>query len=236
LASPPERDEAIRVLAASPMLSGLPGEDLEALYDIALPKRAGKGETVFVEGETSRGFFAVVRGRVKLMKLSPAGKEQILHVHGPGGTFAEAALAEGATYPASAVALEESRMLLFPRTEFQRLLGRRPALATNLIARLSQRLRQMTVLIEDLSLREAPARFARYLLDLAGGEPKAGERVRLPIAKGELASLLGTRSETLSRVQRRLADAGAIRVKGAEVTILLPEPLLELADGENPGI
>jgi CRP/FNR family transcriptional regulator len=236
LTSGPTREETIRVLADSEMFSGLPEQDLDALHGIALPKRAAKGETIFVEGARATGFFAVVTGRVKLLKLSAAGKEQILHVHGPGGTFAEATLTEGATYPATAEAIEDTRYLLFPRADFQRLLGRRPALATNLIARLSQRLRQMASLVEDLALREAPGRLARYLLDLAGADPAPGEVVRLPIPKGELASLIGTRGETLSRVQRRLADAGVIGVRGAAVTLLRPDLLLEIADGENPGI
>lgn len=232
----PTREETLRALADSDMFSGLPEEDLDALHGIALPKRAAKGETIFVEGAPAKGFFAVVTGRVKLLKLSAAGKEQILHVHGPGGTFAEATLTEGATYPATAEAIEDTRCLLFPRAGFQRLLGKRPALATNLIARLSQRLRQMAALVEDLALREAPGRLARYLLDLAGPDPSPGDAVRLPIPKGELASLIGTRSETLSRVQRRLADTGAIRVRGAVVTLVMPDLLIGIAAGENPGI
>jgi len=232
----PDRGALLRLLGGTDLLRGLPEEDLDALLGIALRKRPGKGERIFGEGARSEGFFLVVRGAVKLMKLSPAGKEQILHVHGPGEFFAEAALGEGATYPASAEATEPAFLLAFPRAAFERLLGERPVLAMNLIARLSGRLRQMTALVEDLSLREAPSRLARYLLLLAGDEPRPGDVVRLPMRKGELASLLGTRGETLSRILRRLADAGAIGVRGADVEILEPETLADLADGENPGI
>lgn len=221
----------LSVLARPPMFRGLPVEDLSALADIGLPRSFAKGESLFVEGRPSSGFFVVLLGSLKLYKLSFAGKEQILHVHGPGETFAEATLPEGARYPASAQALEDCRVLLIPRADFQRLLGRRPALATNLIARLSQRIRQMVALVEDLSLREAPARLARYLLEIAGDDPKAGAVVTIPMLKGELASLLGTRQETLSRVFRKLSDAEVIEVRGADVVILDPGRLLDAADG-----
>jgi CRP/FNR family transcriptional regulator len=226
-------DDAVALMEGSPLFRGLEREDLAALASIGLPKTLGKGEVLFVEGSQSRGFFLVLSGGVKLFKMSPAGKEQILHVHPPGEIFAEGTLFEGATYPASASATEDSRVLLFLRADFQRLLAKRPAVATNLIARLSQRLRQMAALVEDLSLREAPSRLARYLIDLAGDEAMPGTVVRLGIKKGELASLLGTRGETLSRLFRRLGEASVIRVQGSEVTILDPERLEDLAAGET---
>ena len=228
--------DAIELIRRSPLFQGLSEEDLAALATIGVPKSLAKGEVLFVEGAPSRGFFLVLEGAVKLAKVSPTGKEQILHVHGRGDVFAEGTLGEGATYPASAMATEGSRLLLFLKADFARLLVSRPAFATNLIARLSQRLRQMAALVEDLSLREAPSRLARYLIERAGDEIERGAVVRLGIRKGELASLLGTRSETLSRLFRRLGEAGIIDVRGAEVTILDPDRLEDLASGEIDGV
>jgi CRP/FNR family transcriptional regulator len=230
-----DREAVLDVLANSPLLCGLPAEDLAALVRIVVVRAIGKGHPVFLEGAPSDGFFLVLSGKVKVVKLSPAGKEQTLHVHGRGEPFAEAALEEGACYPATALAVEDARVALVPRREFQRLLARRPAIATNLIARLSLRVRQMVALVEDLALREAPARLARYLLDLAGDEAGPGDAVTLPIRKVELAALLGTRQETLSRVLRRLSDSRVIRVRGAKVALLDPERLADIASGESAG-
>ncbi|MCU0724730.1 MAG: Crp/Fnr family transcriptional regulator [Planctomycetes bacterium] len=228
-----DRSALLDLLSRSPLFRGLPGEDLSALAGIVVPRVVAKGEPVFLEGAPSEGFFLVFVGKVKIVKLSPAGKEQTLHVHGRGEPFAEAALEEGARYPATAIAVDDSRVVLVPRREFQRLLAKRPAIATNLIARLSQRIRQLVALVEDLALREAPARLARYLLDLAGEGAEAGAAVMLPIRKVELAALLGTRQETLSRALRKLADRRVIRVRGAKVTLLDPNRLADLAAGET---
>jgi len=235
-ASKPDRDRTIEILGDTPLFRGLGEDDLRALVAIGVAKQHARGEMIFHEGDPSRGFYVVLVGRVKLFKLSPAGKEQILHVHGAGEPFAEAALEEGATYPASATATDPAVALRFPRRAFQQLLGERPVLATNLIARLSHRLRRMTALVEDLSLREAPSRLARYLFDLAGESPAVGAVVTLPMKKGELASLLGTRGETLSRIFRRLFENDVIQVQGSEVRIVDPVRLRMVADGELPGI
>lgn len=229
----PSIEDAVALMSGSPLFRGLAREDLTALASIGLPKGLSKGEILFMEGSASSGFFLVLKGKVKLYKMSPGGKEQILHVHAPGEIFAEGTLHEGATYPATAAATEDSQVLLFLLLDFQRLLGKRPAVATNLIARLSQRLRQMAGLVEDLSLREAPSRLARYLLGRSDGEVFPGTVVKLGIRKGELASLLGTRGETLSRIFRRLTEAGVIQVSIAEVTIFDPQRLQDLADGES---
>jgi len=225
-------NDAIRIMRQTPLFRGLGEDDLEAIRGIAGSRTYAKGQTVFRELQEAEGFFLVLEGQVKLFKLSPAGKEQILHIHDAGGTFAEATLAAGSRYPASAVATVDSTVLCFPRSNLTALVGRRPAIAMNLIARLSQRLRQMATLVEDLSLREAPARLARYLLELAGDDAGSDVVVTLPVKKGELASYLGTRGETLSRVFRKLSEAGVIAVNGAAVTINDPEHLTDIADGE----
>ncbi len=231
----PRRAKLSALLARTPLFRGLSPEDLEALRAIGRGRALRRGEVLFLEGVPAEGFFLVVAGRVKLYKMSAGGKEQILHVHGPGEVFAEGVLYEGAVYPASAAATEDARVVLFPRRRFQRLLAERPVLATNLIARLGSRLRQLADLVEDLSLKEAPSRLARYLLELPSRQGAGGPVVTLRIPKGELASLLGTRRETLSRLFRKLSDAGLIEVRGSRITVLDPFRLEAIADGEVPG-
>lgn len=221
-------------LGRVPLFAGLSDEDLRAVAAIGRVRRVARGEPLFLAGQEAEGFWVVLAGGVKLAKLSPAGKEQILHVHGAGETFAEAVLAEGMRYPVGAYATEDgTEALLVPRRDFQALLGRRPVLATNLIARLSQRLREMATIVEDLALREAPARLARYLLDLAGADADPGAAVTLPMKKGELAALLGTRQETLSRALRHLSDLDLIEVEGQTIVLLDPDGLQDAAEGES---
>ncbi|MDX9710554.1 MAG: Crp/Fnr family transcriptional regulator, partial [Trichloromonas sp.] len=167
--------------------------------------------------EIAAGFFIVGTGKVKVFKLSPEGKERILHIVHPGGTFAEAAIFGSGTYPAYAQPLEASQLIFFPKREFLDLLHSDSQLAINMIAGLSRFLRQFANQIEELTFKDVPARLARYLLDLAGDE---AEQVELPISKSQLASKLGTVSETLSRTFRKLTKDDLIVVRGKVIELL----------------
>ncbi|MGD8366154.1 MAG: Crp/Fnr family transcriptional regulator [Desulfobacterales bacterium] len=219
------------ILAEAPIFHGLTGEDLGRIRAVAVDRFYDRGKAVFFEGDPGDGFFVVVDGRVKIYKLSPEGKEKILHIYGPGQPFGEVPVFAGKRFPANAQALVKSRLLFFPRSGFIRLITENPSLALNMLAVLSGRLRQFTVQIENLALKEVPARLASYLVYLAK-EQDAAEAVTLDISKGQLASLLGTIPETLSRIFARMSGAGLIEVEGKRIALLDMEGLVALADQE----
>jgi len=188
-----------------------------------------KGETIFSEGEEGNGFYVGITGRVKIFKLSAEGKEQILHFFGPGDPFGEVPVFTGQHFPANAEAIEESRVLFFPRKSFTDLIRRNPSLALNMLAILSKRLRRFAGLIDDLSLKEVPGRLAAYLLYLSD-QNKGSKNLELTITKAQLASLLGTIPETLSRILGKLSGQGLIETDGRRIRILNPEALQELAE------
>ena len=206
-------------LAGIPLFSGLSGEQTDALARIGLRRSSRKGERIFSEGDEGTGFYVVVAGRVKISKVSAEGKEQILHFFGPGESFGEVSVFTGQGFPADAVAAAQTALLFFPRTSFIALIRNDPALALNMLAQLSQRLRQFAGLIEDLSLKEVPERLAKYLLYLSSRDGDAGTS-ELDVSKGQLASLLGTIPETLSRILTKMNRQGLIRSRGAQITIL----------------
>lgn len=210
-----------------PLFAGLGEADLVALQEISRVRECPRGELLFSEGEAAEGFFVVLDGKVKVYKLSAEGKERILHIVHPGGTFAEAAIFGNGLYPAYAEPLLPSRLLFIPKDGFLRLLASNSRIAINMIAGLSRFLRQFAQQIEELTFKDVPSRLASYLLDLAGGKRTT---VELPIAKSQLASNLGTVSETLSRTLRKLSDDDLIRVDGKRVEILDVVRLEELAD------
>ncbi|NOY13794.1 MAG: Crp/Fnr family transcriptional regulator [Deltaproteobacteria bacterium] len=209
------------------LFSGVTDADLELLSTVCRLRNYSRGEILFEQGEDASGFYVVASGRVKIYKLSPEGKERILHIVLPGNTFAEAAIFADGCYPAFAEPLESSRLLFFPKHEFLELLHQHSQIAINMIGGLSKFLRQFTTQIEDLTFRDVPARLARYLAEI-GGEEKPS--VTLPFSKTQLASNLGTVSETLSRTFRKLSDEEIISVQGKTIEILDVERLLELAD------
>lgn len=208
-----------RILSQSFLFQGLSDPYLKQVAGIALGRDYPKGETIFVEGDEGSGFYLVANGLVKVFKASPDGKEQILHILGPGEPFGEVAVFAGRRFPASAEALADSHLLFFPRKAFVSLVSAHPALALNMLAVLSLRLRQFTVQVENLSLKEVPARLAGYLLVLSR-EQGGKDHVTLSISKGQLASLLGTIPETLSRIFLKMKGQGLIEVSGPIIRLL----------------
>ncbi len=213
-----------------PLFEGLPPDQLADLASIAAEKSFTRGQTIFSEGDPGTGFYVVVSGRVKIYKISAEGKEQILHIFGAGEPFGEVPVFEGRRFPAHAISLDDSTFLYFPRPAFINLIKSNPSLALNMLAVLSRRLRRFTVLVDDLSLKEVPGRLAAHLLYLSAGQKKADD-VELEIPKGQLAGLLGTIPETLSRILTKMVKQGFVQSEGARIKIVDRTGLEELAEG-----
>lgn len=220
----------IERIGTIPLFEGLPRDQLADLDSIAVEKSFARGQTIFSEGEPASGFYVVAFGRVKIYKISVEGKEQILHIFGPGEPFGEVPVFEGRRFPAHAIALDEARFLYFPRPAFIDLIKRNPSLALNMLAVLSRRLRRFTVLVDDLSLKEVPGRLAAHLLYLSNTQAEANI-LELEIPKGQLAGLLGTIPETLSRILTKMVKQGFIESDGPNITIVDREGIQELAEG-----
>jgi CRP/FNR family transcriptional regulator len=214
------------LLANSLLFGGLPDEQLKKIAAIAVTKHYDKGASIFFEGEPGIGFYMVTQGKVKIFKTSFDGKEQILHFFGPGEPFGEVPVFRGNPFPANAEAMSEPAGLFFPRTEFVALITAHPSLALNMLAVLALRLRRFVIQVEHLSLKEVPGRLASYL-DYLMQEQQRQDRVILDIPKGQLASLLGTSSETLSRIFNKMSEEGLIRVEGKTIFILNIQGLRE---------
>ena len=220
-------------IAAIPLFHGLTPKHYDELAMIVIDQVVPRGQMIFSQGDDATGLYVVVSGRVKIFKLSLEGKEQILHLFGAGEPIGEVAVFAGEKFPANAEALEESRLFFFPRPAFIDLIRTYPSVALNMLAVLSLRLRKFTSLIEDLSLKEVPGRPAAYILYLGEGKKEAAE-VDLDVSKNQLASLLGTIPETLSRILARMARDGFIELSGQRrIRILNRKGLEELASGER---
>jgi len=201
------------------LFEGLTEEQRTSLSRIALHRSYNKGQVIFSEGDEGSGFYVVISGRVKVFKLSSEGKEQILHIFGPGDPFGEVSVFSGTVFPACADAFEESSVLYFPREGFIRLTREDPSLSLNMLAVLSKRLRMLAALVDSLSLKEVPERLAAHLLYLSTSKNDSSE-IELDISKGQLAGLLGTIPETLSRIFTKMAREGLLRSEGSRIVIL----------------
>lgn len=222
------------LLRRCPLFAGLKEEDLKRIRAIASLKQIEKREILFSDGEEAKGFYVILSGKIKLYKVSPEGKEQILHVVSAPDAFAEATLFLEGSYPAFAEALTDCQLLFFPKRDFIQFLEKNLQLSINMIVTLSHYVKRFASLIEELSLKEVSSRVAKYLLDLSlrlSKEGKSPREVELDLTKTQLALKLGTISETLSRTLAKMKAKGIIDVKKNKMIILNREALEELASG-----
>jgi CRP/FNR family transcriptional regulator len=173
---------------------------------MAVVRQFQRGQVIFREGDACPGVFVVGEGLVRIFRIAPNGKEHVLHLVPPGGTFAEVAAIGGFRCPAFAEALENTRCALLPADPFARALRDDHQLCLQLLTGMAMWVKHLVGLVEDVTLRDAAGRVARYLLSVAD----ASGRVTLPSLKKHLASHLNLTSETLSRTLRRLGEGGLI--------------------------
>jgi len=202
-----------------------------AIRNFSIRRTFRAGETVFREGEPAAGFFVVLNGRVKVYKLSVSGEERILHVISEGGSVAEAVLVGGIErYPAFAETLTDSELLYVPKRQFLDLMRRHFDLSLSVLASLSEKLRFFNSLIEELSLKSASSRMAKYFLDTA--VQRNSDQFELDIRKNELAARLGIVPETFSRIARKMSVRRILQLRKKHVRILDRARLECLSSGE----
>jgi CRP/FNR family transcriptional regulator len=224
-----KRAAIINTLRSCQLFAGLPVEDLGNVAAITVTKQIEKGELLFREGEPSYGFYIVQRGTINVHRVGPDGKEQVIRVFRAGESFAEATLTSEKGNPADARALEPSQVLLVRKSEFISLLRHYPELAIRMLASMSQHLRALVGLLEDLTSKDVEARLANWLIKRCTGKECQGPvPIELPTTKRLLAAELGTVSETLSRTLAKFREQKLIQVKGRVVTVLSPARLSAL--------
>lgn len=209
-----------------PFFAGLDEQTLATLALGAVQQRYAPGSIVFLEGDAGRGLSFLAEGRLKVVKLSPEGREQVLRVFGPGETFNEIGAFASHANPATAIALVESVIWLLDRQTLKQLLRANPELAERLIENMANRVVELANLVADLSLRTVTGRLARLLLDEVVDDVLPLPRWR---TQSELAAQLGTVADVVQRALRTLQAEGAIAVHRAEIRVLSRERLRSLA-------
>ncbi|MBD2338664.1 Crp/Fnr family transcriptional regulator [Calothrix sp. FACHB-156] len=204
-------------LRKTPIFQNVLDEQLQALANIAILQTYKRGKTVFLEGDEGTGFFIVKSGRIKVFKVAKDGKEQILHIFTAEEHFAEVPTFDGGHYPASAAAIENSEVVFVPRTAFLMVIQQHPDLAIAILATFARHLRKLTYLVDTLSFQEVPERLGNYLLTLS--DRTGNDVVELDLPKRQLAALLGTIPETLSRAFYKLSQEGIIEMNGSSIRL-----------------
>jgi CRP/FNR family transcriptional regulator, dissimilatory nitrate respiration regulator len=215
------------------LFRGVSAENLKLLASRAMYKKFKSGDLVIGEADQIRAFYVVIAGQLKLYKSSAEGREQTLSLLSPGDPFGLCTAFAMDSFPASAMSIEESAVLIIPGELMEDIARKEPALLFNIIQILSQRLKDSMTLIESLALKEIPERLSAFLLHaVSGNTGEKKNKLELTISHRELSKILGATPEALSRSFRKLINDGILAVDGRVITILNRTVLEELAQGD----
>ena len=214
-----------------PLLRPLSHGQLERIAHHALRFFLDDGEPLFEQGDTAERFYLVLRGQIKLYRLSPEGNEKVIEIVTPGQTFAEALMfLNRPHYPVGATAIGTVELISLDAGDFVDMLHGSVETCFLLMGDMSRRLRGLIGEIDDLSLHSASCRVAAYLLRRAEQD---GLVFDLGVPKHLIASRLTVKPETFSRIMRDLTDRSLIRVDARRVEVLDRVALAVLAERDN---
>jgi CRP-like cAMP-binding protein len=196
------------------MFSGLEdahfGEVLEHASTVELPQ----GHILFNQGDTAHAFYWVAEGVIRLYRASPQGDEKVIELVGPHRLFAEAVLFMGGHYPVNAAAQVACRLVAFDGHTFKEWLTKDARRCFLLMAGMSARLHKLVNEIDRLTLMKGSDRLLQYLLDHSDPDESGRQRVEWEAPKQVIASRIGVKPETLSRLLHKLSDQGCIEMDG----------------------
>lgn len=210
------------ILRAIPLFAGLSAADLKLIADLTVKHTYKRGTVIFFENDPGDALHVVTAGMVKIYRLADDGREKTLTYVGEGEFFGEMALLDDGPRSAVAEALEATHTLALYRADFVRLLHSQPQISLEIIKVLSQRLRQTNEQLMDVIFRDARGRVAACLVDLAkrhGNTAPDGVRIELKLTHQELASLVGTARETISRILAELQNEELIYLDGRRLVV-----------------
>lgn len=205
------------------IFSDLEPTAVAALERLAEVRDFSSGAVIASQDEPGDALFVLVRGRVKVVLYGESGREMILSVFkSPGDFFGEMSLLDDEPRSATLVAAEPARLLVLSRRDFQAHIQAHPRTALRVLRELSQRLRRADEVIGNLALLDVFGRLAGKLRELAEaeGEPcEGGVVVRERPTQAEIAAMIGTSRETVSRVLSELVKRGHIEMTGKKLLL-----------------
>lgn len=206
-----------------PLFSNLDDLELKNLANFVYPKSFSKGEIIFRQSDPGKYFFLVKKGKIKITSSSEEGQEVTLAIIEEKECFGEMSLLDEEKRSAAAVALSDSEILYIPTDAFLKFLNQSPQVAIKLLAVLSRRLRRADEKIESLVFHSAKERLLRLLLewiDTHGENVRGTIYIKQPLTHQEIANLLGTTRETITRIFNELRQKNIISIEGKKISII----------------
>ncbi len=190
----------------------------ETVKSLGRTKKYQKGEILFSAQEKANGFFYVESGEVRVYKMDENGREVEVVRLGPGDFLGEAIVFVSSEFPFFAQAVKDSEVLFFDRTTILRAIETEPSVAKFFVSLLASKCVVLSRRVESLGLLTVRQRLIQYLLSKCSGGQQCV--IELKVKKSDLAKILGTIGETLSRNLKQMQEEGLIEVEGSRVRVV----------------
>ena len=211
-----------QILKRIPLFSSLKDEELEAIDKLSLTKKCSKDTIILLEDEEGDTLFIILQGKVKVSTFSEGGKELIFTILGEGEFFGDMSLLDGRPRSATVISIEDTELKMIRRSDFHNLIEKHPRIALKLLEALTLRLRRTDERLESIALLDVTGRIAGIILQLGDehGE-KIGKSIKIKSrpTHQELANMVGTTRETVTRILKQLENKKYITMEGKELTI-----------------
>lgn len=227
------KTKRIAALQCTTLFSGLSTEELTDIARRALELHLQKGEMLFLAGEPASGLYVVVDGKIRAFHQNENGREQVMHVDAAGSVLGDVPVFDDGPFPNSAVAEEETHVLLIKKHDIRELCAKYPSLALAALKLMAAKVRTHVSLVEALSLHEVGQRLALFLLAEARSasvDPDVPKAFRLRLSNQEIAGRIGSVRDVVSRALTRLKHEGLIALDNRRVTILNLQALERYAE------
>ena len=225
--------DIVRTIRQSPLFQSIENETAESLATHCRQRKLDKARELFAMGDEANAFFIIQKGWIKLYRISKDGEETIIHVFGPGESFAEAAVfSDRKMYPVNAQAVEDVELVEIPRNYFIKKIEEDSRFALRMLGAIAARQHYLVQQLEQVTNRTAPQRIGAFLLRFCRKEPGAKEgslTVHLPYDKSIISRRLNIKAETFSRALTKLAPYG-VDADGRSITISNPKSLAEFCE------
>jgi len=221
----------IAAIRKTSLFGVVPEADLERLLSDVTLLHLGRQEVLFTCGDPCKGLFIVLEGRTRAIRHGVDGREQVIHEDAPFSTFPEVSVFDDGPYPSTVIAAERSVLLFLPKTTIREFCLQHPEVAMSALRVLSGRLRRATGMVEYLSLKEVSQRLAEFLLRQIRYRPEGQRHLELKHSNQEIADMIGTVREVVSRAFTKLQRKSWIKKRGRSIEVLDREALEEHALG-----
>lgn len=222
----PRLTSKVGYLSSTDIFRDLSSQELEEIDRVTAMSTCKRGKVFYTPGETGEVLFILKRGRVSLYRINPDGKKLVTATIEPGSVFGEMSLIGQGMHDTFAEAAEDCTLCVMSRSDVEHLLLSKPRVALRLMELMANRLRDVETRMENVAFKSVPARLAASLLHLA----EDGRSQIVGVSHQDLADMVGTYRETVTRILNEFRGAGYIDLGRLQLTILQPEALAAIAE------